>query len=97
MGLDRRSAAQFRTPLCPAECNQFSGSSSRDKRGPKKSARARGDGKTNTVFFDGHAVSVQSKRLIANNAEMLYGFPGTVNPYKHAPNANHPIWQAYWE
>ncbi len=61
--------------------------------------KSRGDGKTNTVYFDGHATAVRSKRLIAgaNGAEILYGFPGTVNPFKQQPGPNHAIWSAYWE
>ena len=49
------------------------------------------DGKTNTVFFDGHAVPVKSRRLVANGFELLYGFPGTVNPRTIPPGG------AYWE
>lgn len=48
--------------------------------------RARQDGRTNTVFFDGHADQVKSKRLMLNNFELLYGFPGTVNPSTPLPD-----------
>lgn len=41
--------------------------------------RSKKDGRTNTVFFDGHAESVRSKTFTANGFELLYGFPGTVN------------------
>ncbi|MFH1747173.1 MAG: prepilin-type N-terminal cleavage/methylation domain-containing protein [Planctomycetota bacterium] len=59
--------------------------------------RGRQDGLTNAVFFDGHAVPVKSKVLTANGFELLYGFPGTVNPLKLNPNENSPVWQAYWQ
>lgn len=51
----------------------------------------RQDGKTNTVFFDGHAEAVRSKRLVANGFELMYGFPGTVNPLVPLPPG------AFWE
>ena len=38
------------------------------------------DGKTDTVFFDGHAGSVKSKTLWIEDWDLLYGFTGTVNP-----------------
>ncbi|MBK8915436.1 MAG: prepilin-type N-terminal cleavage/methylation domain-containing protein [Phycisphaerales bacterium] len=53
--------------------------------------RSRQDGRTNTVFFDGHVDAVKSKRMIANGFELLYGFPGTVNPAATLPAG------AYWE
>ncbi len=37
------------------------------------------DGKTNTVFFDGHASSERSKELWDGEFPILYGFKGTVN------------------
>lgn len=54
---------------------------------------SRQDGKTNTAFFDGHAEPVRSKRLVANGFELMYGFPGTVNP---SPLLSPPA-GAYWE
>lgn len=53
--------------------------------------RSKQDGKTNTVFFDGHADGVKSRRLVFNNFELLYGFPGTQNPLQPMPDG------AYWE
>jgi prepilin-type N-terminal cleavage/methylation domain-containing protein/prepilin-type processing-associated H-X9-DG protein len=44
------------------------------------------DGRTNTVFFDGHSEPVDSKAFIVPSVgydasnPLLYGFPGTVNP-----------------
>ena len=38
------------------------------------------DGLTNTLFFDGHAAAVPSRTFVTNGFEILYGFPGTVNP-----------------
>ena len=58
------------------------------------------DGKTNTVFFDGHASPVLSKRLVLNGFELLYGFPGTVNPLKEKPPDNPDaldVWDALWQ
>lgn len=66
-----------------AECSQISS--------------GRMDGRTNTVFFDGHAAPVASKRLVFEDWTLLYGFPGTVNPLRDNPPANDPIWGAYWE
>ncbi len=55
------------------------------------------DGETNTVFFDGHAVRVRSKTLRLGTFEILYGFPGTVNPLI-LDRANSPFANgAYWE
>lgn len=39
-----------------------------------------GDGRTQTLFFDGHAEPVTSKIFTIGTFEMVYGFPGTVNP-----------------
>lgn len=44
---------------------------------------SRVDGRTNAVFFDGHAEAVKSKKFIVPGFGHLsnwYGFPGTVNP-----------------
>jgi len=61
---------------------------------------SRADGKTNAVYFDGHAASVGSKRCIANGIEILYGFPGTANKARH-PQSSDALWQvvmsAYWQ
>lgn len=59
--------------------------------------RTKDNGRTNTVFFDGHAESVRNKKLVFNNFPLLYGFRGTVNPAKESPNSSHPIWYAAWE
>lgn len=40
---------------------------------------------TNTLFFDGHAAGVRSKTLYCGEWELLYGFPGTVNPNTPLP------------
>jgi len=48
------------------------------------------DGATNTLFFDGHAAGVPSRTLTRSGLELLYGFPGTVNPYTPLPS------QAIW-
>jgi len=53
--------------------------------------RGRQDGKTMTVFFDGHSEAVGSKRMVAGNFEILYGFEGTVNPNTPWPDG------AYWQ
>jgi prepilin-type processing-associated H-X9-DG protein len=62
--------------------------------------QARGDGKTNTAFFDGHAAPVVSMRYMVGPWELLYGFRGTVNPLKHSPrdngNPNSP-WRGSWQ
>ncbi len=41
---------------------------------------AQRDGWTNSVFIDGHAAAVPSRRLHMQGAQIIYGFPGTVNP-----------------
>lgn len=58
---------------------------------------AQADGKTNTVFFDGHAAAVKSRVFVVNGFELLYGFPGTVNPAKINPPASNNIWMGYWK
>jgi len=56
------------------------------------------DGRTNSVFFDGHAEPVRSKTLrMPTGQELLYGFKGTVNPAKIAPEPNSAFWYASWE
>jgi len=57
------------------------------------------DGLTNSVFFDGHAGSVASKTYYAGNWDLLYGFPGTVNPLMENPpyNPSNPgVWGGVW-
>lgn len=49
------------------------------------------DGLTNTVFFDGHAEPVESKTLYFGNWDLLYGFPGTVNP--RTPLPDEAVWK----
>jgi len=57
------------------DLNQRSASSARRRAG-------RGDGETQTAFFDGHAARVKSKALVFPGFGEIgfYGFPGTVNP-----------------
>jgi prepilin-type N-terminal cleavage/methylation domain-containing protein len=55
------------------------------------------DGLTNTVFFDGHADPVASKTYTVGSFELLYGFPGTVNPAKLNPPESSPVWQGVWK
>lgn len=90
------SLPNFAPHFCRHKSYQFTTS---DQRNAECSAirRGRQDGITNTVFFDGHASPVRSKRLVANNFELLYGFPGTVNPAKLDPLETDPVWNAYWE
>ena len=63
--------------------------------------QARSDGKTNTVFFDGHAEALRSQLYIAafggENNPMLYGFRGTANPRQEFPPPNHVAWQGSWK
>ena len=54
------------------------------------------DGRTNTVFFDGHAEAVRSREYVVNGFVLLYGFPGTVNPSQVSPPANNPVWKGFW-
>lgn len=49
------------------------------------------DGRTMTVFFDGHAEPVQSQTLQLNGFELLYGFPGTRN-VPNVFNGGVPYW-----
>lgn len=49
------------------------------------------DGRTQTAFFDGHAEPVESKRLLLNGFELLYGFPGTRN-VPNIFNGGIPYW-----
>jgi prepilin-type N-terminal cleavage/methylation domain-containing protein/prepilin-type processing-associated H-X9-DG protein len=58
---------------------------------------SRGDGRTNTAFFDGHAGPVKSMRLVVNGFELLYGFRGTVNPAKKMPASTHAAWLGAWK
>ena len=54
------------------------------------------DGVTNTVFFDGHAAGVPSKSFVLYATDILYGFPGTVNPLMESPRPSSPYWRAIW-
>lgn len=67
----------------------FTGSSARSA-GIVKVRQNKSDGATNTLFFDGHAAGVPSRTLTRSGLELLYGFPGTVNPYTPLPS------QAIW-
>lgn len=51
----------------------------------RDAGRNRQDGLTNTVFFDGHAAPVESRTMTIGDYEVLYGFPGTVNPATELP------------
>ncbi len=55
------------------------------------------DGETNTVFFDGHAAPVTSKTFMVAGFDLLYGFPGTVNPAMDSPDESSPVWQGVWK
>ncbi len=69
----------------------FQDSSSRDRQS-SDIRTARADGRTATAFMDGHAEGVRSRILRSGNGfEILYGFPGTVNPEQPHPG------QGYWE
>ncbi len=51
---------------------------------------SRADGKTNTVYFDGHAAPVPSRSFTLGTTSLLYGFRGTVNSEQDMP-------QGYWQ
>ena len=57
--------------------------------------QGRRDGNTNTLFFDGHAVPVRSRICKLGTFELLYGFPGTINPTPVQPNNPNsvPVWE----
>jgi prepilin-type processing-associated H-X9-DG protein len=52
--------------------------------------KSKGDGKTNTYFFDGHAEPVKSKSFFTGQFERFYGYPGTVNGAEPLPDG-------YWK
>ena len=54
------------------------------------------DGVTNTVFFDGHAAPVPSKSFVLYATDILYGFPGTVNPLMQSPPPTSVYLRAIW-
>jgi prepilin-type N-terminal cleavage/methylation domain-containing protein/prepilin-type processing-associated H-X9-DG protein len=57
------------------------------------------DGVTNTAFFDGHAAPVESKTYYVGQWDLLYGFPGTMNPLRQSPpyNPNNEgVWGGEW-
>ncbi len=54
------------------------------------------DGETNTAFFDGHAAPVTSKTYTVGTWELLYGFPGTVNPAMNDPDWNTSLGKTVW-
>jgi prepilin-type processing-associated H-X9-DG protein len=75
----------------------YSFTDSYDRRTDSSEIRQRkSDGVTNTLFFDGHAAGVPSRTLTFFGYEILYGFPGTVNPAQENPDASHPVWSAPW-
>ncbi len=49
----------------------------------------RGDGETNSLFFDGHAAAGRSRVLLIHGIEFLYGYYGTVNPQVPLPSGAH--------
>jgi prepilin-type N-terminal cleavage/methylation domain-containing protein len=55
------------------------------------------DGITNTVFFDGHADPVESRTYTVGTWELLYGFPGTVNPKMDSPPEGDQRWNGVWK
>jgi prepilin-type processing-associated H-X9-DG protein len=55
------------------------------------------DGVTNTLFFDGHAAPVPSRRYMVGYFDVLYGFPGTVNPAKMNPPPESLYWSGVWQ
>ena len=60
--------------------------------------RAKQDGQTNTVFFDGHGESIRSKRYVVGAGfELLYGFPGTRSPAKVNPGPSSNVWNGNWQ
>ena len=54
------------------------------------------DGETNTAFFDGHAAPVSSKTYWAGAWDILYGFPGTVNPAMLDPDKDSALGRTVW-
>ena len=68
----------------------FDGSAAR-RTDSAKIRQEQADGVTNTVFFDGHAAPVESKTLSINGFDILYGFPGTINPAANIPDG--AIWK----
>ncbi len=78
----------------------YSFSSKDDRESQSAQIRAgKKDGKTNTVYFDGHAVPVKSKTGYIAGFEMLYGFEGTVNPNPEfmTPVEEEQAPKLYWE
>lgn len=74
----------------------FDGSGTARQNLAAQARSAKQDGFTNTFFFDGHAAAVRSKTLVLGAFELLYGFPGTVNPQVSGPSS--PLAQgAYWK
>lgn len=64
----------------------------------RNAANSRKDGKTNTVFFDGHAEHVRSKKyVIGSGFTLLYGFPGTKNPARVNPGPANNVWGGSWQ
>jgi prepilin-type N-terminal cleavage/methylation domain-containing protein/prepilin-type processing-associated H-X9-DG protein len=60
-------------------------------------ADMRKDGKTNSVYFDGHAEGVKSMTYtVGNGFDLMYGFPGTKHPARINPNENHNAWRGAW-
>ena len=58
------------------------------------------DGETNTAFFDGHAAPVPSKTYTVGAFDILYGFPGTVNPAMLDPDRDGSmgfVWDGVWK
>lgn len=72
-------------------------SSDRNQRANNASDR-RQDGKTNTVYFDGHVERVVSKRYVVGSGfTLLYGFPGTRSPARVNPGPESNVWSGGWK
>ena len=58
--------------------------------------QSKSDGITNTLFFDGHAAAAPSRTYMVGTFEILYGFPGTVNPAQISPPPGSIYWLGIW-
>lgn len=90
-------ALPFVPPHGSSGLEAYSYTADRDARSHNASDR-RIDGKTNTVFFDGHAEHVRSKKYVVGAGfTLLYGFPGTRSPAKVNPPAENNAWTGGWQ
>lgn len=74
----------------------FENSAERDSQASRIRS-GKNDGETNTVFFDGHAEPVRSKTFTVGAWELLYGYPGTVNPARIVPGEGDAVWSGVWK